>query len=208
MMIHTAQLTRRLVCCVLVLALTGILAGCSGGSAPDADSPFSGSASGDKDSYGNNEFKIKPPQGWIVNERGGLRDLVKFTNPVTDFDEYVPYAANVSVFQEPVVGYSLDEYIQPIKKAAQRDLGEYRVIEDERVRIDGQEGHFLGATFLLEEVPEVDLKELGLTALLRSRSLILIDEGIAYVITATALEGFWFKYGDVFDASLRSFKLD
>ena len=47
---------------------------------------------------------------------------------VTDFDEYVPYAANVSVFQEPVAGYSLDEYIQSIKKAAQRDLGEYRVI--------------------------------------------------------------------------------
>ena len=107
----------------------------------------------------------------------------------------MPFQANINIIIEPVPETpALQEYVDANKRLISLRLPDHNFIDDSESTVNGHSAHFLESTFQYEIFN------------LRNRQVLLISGDEAFVVTATALEETWESYGDVFDASLRSFE--
>ena len=153
--------------------------------------------SGLGDAFSGEGYKIRPPLGWDANELSGKINAV-FLNSTPDLQTgVVPFQANINIVIEPVPETpTMQEYVDANKRLLSLMLTDHNFIEDSESTVNGHPAHFLESTFQHEIFN------------LRNRQLFLLNGDEAFVVTATALDETWESYGDIFDASLRSFELD
>lgn len=142
--------------------------------------------------YTDEDYKILPPHGWSV---GVITGIVYFANPETDFENNLPFQANINIIKEDVRGTSFNSYIDVTKQQLSTFFTSYRLEDETESSVNGQRAYFLESTFTQGEYR------------LRNRQLIVADNGSAFIITATALASDWGKYSELFESSLRSFEL-
>ncbi|MCX6766861.1 MAG: DcrB-related protein [Candidatus Moranbacteria bacterium] len=137
-------------------------------------------------------FTIHPPKGWTTNESPKSGAMVAFLNPKTDENVF---HANINIIGESTQ-LDLDNYMNTNKKAmAQMDPG-YKLIEDEKLTINGIPAELIGGTSKQAQFN------------LRNMQLYLIKDGKAAIITGTALESTWEEYKDAIRNSLLTFSLN
>ena len=90
----------------------------------------------------------------------------------------------------------MQEYVNANKRLLSLMLTDHNFIDHSESTVNGHSTHFLESTFQHEIFN------------LLNRQLLLLSEDEAFVVTATALDETWESYGDIFDASLRSFESD
>ena len=164
---------------------------------PPSDVASEDEASKLDDAYSGKGYKIRPPLGWDANELSGKINAV-FLNSTPDLQTgVVPFQANINIVIEPVPETpTMQEYVDANKRLLSLILTDHNFIEDSESTVNGHPAHFLESTFQHEIFN------------LRNRQLFLLNGDEAFVVTATALDETWESYGDIFDASLRSFELD
>ncbi len=141
-------------------------------------------------------FAIKPPEGWAVDDSGKLGTLVIFINSEVEFQGEVPFAANINVTKEVVGEVNLEEYFAQAKVMVAQILTDYVVQAEEDVVIDGVPGKLLISTYKQGDYN------------LKNQQMMVIKEGVAFVVTATALESSWSKYEGLFRETTVSMELD
>ena len=142
-----------------------------------------------------NDFDIRPPDGWRVDQSGLLGTKVAFIHGTPDLHEQTPFRANIVIQVDPAEGRTLEEFVELTKEQQSLLLTDFALLGDETDTVDGREIRFLESSFTYGVVP------------LRNRQLIAIHGDKSYVITTTALAATWQEYEAVFDASLRSFRI-
>jgi hypothetical protein len=140
-------------------------------------------------------FKFSLPKGWKADESGSFGTLVSVANPESDVDGENKFAANINIVTEAALEVTLDEYLSASKEVLKKSFTDYNLIAERNVDVGGKAGGLLEASYNMGVYP------------LRNMQLIVVDNGKAYVLTATTLNSTWDKYKDVFEGSLLSFTL-
>lgn len=141
-----------------------------------------------------NNFKINGPKGWKSDESGLLGTLVVFLNPEPDKEGKDPFQANINVITESTQGKNLDDYVKASKEVLPKVLQGYKSTEDKKVTVSGSEGYLIGGTFTQGVYK------------LRNYQLVVVKDGQAYIVTATALASTWSKYSEIMLASMMTFE--
>ncbi len=141
------------------------------------------------------EFSINPPHGWIASKPDELSPIVQFSNSQADYDGDTRNTASIGVFKIAEDISDLDALVGEVKVGLTGLYANFILLRDERVSIDGESAHFLEATFDLD------------SASARALQIHVIGESGAYFVMGISLASTWHKYSDVFDESLRSFRV-
>jgi len=155
--------------------------------------------SSDNSIYRNSRhnFEIKIPEGWNIDESGRLGTIVFFLNPTPDENSGELFYANINILSRSLqsVGVrNLEEYVNLDKEMLLKYKEEVIFISDTPIVIDDKyEGRILVLTFTHKGV------------LYKDKHLIVIRDGIAYVIAGTTFESDWLKYEETFERSFNSF---
>lgn len=138
-------------------------------------------------------FLIHPPRDWVVDESGNS-GVVAFLNTVSDKDAGASngFQASIRISTEATQN-NLDVYFgegrAEVLKSAQ-------MVEEGSIETNGEiRARTIGVTFLLQEVK------------MRSKILIMAQNGKGYAVTAMALESAWDKHKEIIDRSLQTFAL-
>ena len=140
-------------------------------------------------------FEMQPPKDWQAVE-GGWGALVVFANPEPDLLDDLPFSANINVISESAQGLGLEGYVDFSKELLATFFTSYELLEEKKATVNGKEAYFLSSSFTQGDFPLTNLQ------------LVLINEDTEDVITATSLQETWAEYEAIFDASLRSFKVE
>ncbi len=140
-------------------------------------------------------FSMRFPEGWQVSDGTKFGALVFAINTVQDADGSAQFGSNMNVTSEKVDTATLDEYMKATKAALPKFLSNYKEIRDKTVEIAGVPAHVIEGTFIQGELK------------LHNMQLVLIKNGVAYVVTSTSLSNVWKSYKDVFEASTMTFML-
>ncbi len=144
--------------------------------------------------YRNEKFRIRPPVGWAVGDAAALRVAAMFINPAEDKSKEKVLHSNISVITEPT-SLTLDAYVKSSKETLQRLVKKYNLTEYQKTKVNGRSGYMMGGIF--EQSDEQ----------MRNRQLIILEGGMAYIVTGTALDSAWGKYVKQINAALASFDL-
>jgi len=139
-------------------------------------------------------FTIYPIHGWQIDDSGRMNTAVIFTNPNADNDNGNSFNANINVVEEKVSG-SLSSTVKATKSALAKVLPNYKTTLDEKISVDGVPAELIGATFTNNSMHMENLE------------LLIIKNGRAFTVTATALASTWDKYNLLFKSSILSFSL-
>ena len=161
---------------------------------PDAVDPQSPGVLGPPYSNSTEGFELRPPYGWVVDERGFLGTTVVFHGATPDLHGETPFFANIVVRVGPTNGFPLEEIAAESIKQSSLELQDFDLLGDESVIVNGQTARLFELTYVEGALP------------LKALYLLVVYEDKAYAITATALDAAWDKYESAFDASLRSLR--
>ena len=143
----------------------------------------------------NDGFEIRPPQGWVVDDRGALGAKVIFHGATPDLHGDSPFSANISVLIAPAQGDTLEEIAAASKEQLARTFTDYTLLAETYLIIDGLEARGFEYTFTQGEFPLRIIQVLG------------VHDDAIFLVTATALNAAWNEHESTFDASLRSFRI-
>ncbi len=141
----------------------------------------------------NYGFRIIPPKDWTVDESGQFGDAVFFFGPTVFTSDGKPIKININVGSESTK-LGLDEYAEANKSILSEAFSDYKLVEDRKITVRGREAYIVGGTFSAQGVN------------IRNRQMMIIENGKAFIVTATNLESAWDQYDDLIDASLNTFE--
>ena len=140
-------------------------------------------------------FEIRPPRDWAVDTSGLLGTKVIFRSETSDLHDEAPFHANVNVLTVPAQGITLEELAAASKEQFKILVTDFTLLGETFLVVEDLEAHLFEYTFSQGVFP------------LRGTHLIIVYEGTAYAVTATALNATWEEYEGAFNASLRSFRI-
>lgn len=141
-------------------------------------------------------FAITPPQAWTTDDSGKLGTRVIFLSGKTDTEGTASFASNINIVSESAKGLGLDDYVKAQLKLMPTVLQSYTMVHDDALTLNGMPVHLIEATYSHAPVN------------LHILQLITVKNGKAYTVTATALDSTWYRYQDILNQSLRTFKLN
>ncbi len=181
------QLGTMLAILILILAL----AACE----DDAGSSSSDVTLGEVHVDARSRFELSLPEGWDVSDSGGFGAELFAINQTPDYQDDVPFAANINVVVSSTQGMSLDAVVESTKDTMSRLFSDYELLSDDAIEIGGVDARILEFTHTQG------------TLHLRQQQLTLVVDGLGYHVTATALEDTWGGYSATMNASLMSFRV-
>ena len=140
-------------------------------------------------------FTITPPRNWKVDSSGHMGTIVVFQNPTADVESASAFSANIYVIQEDMSGMNVQNYIEANRTSMQTFNEGFISTDDRELTVDGNPAYILEGTYTQDAFQ------------LRSRQLIIMKDGFAYIVGATTLASKWDKYKEVFNTSLGSVQL-
>jgi hypothetical protein len=171
-------------------------------------------------------FTLKQPPGWkAVQGPGGF---LRFVNPNPDQESVASYLKNmnlkrsqldaqqiknvedmlktrvfhatINVVYETMPRGGIKQYLDHnkamLESSTHHTLEEYNRLGEKEVTVHGLKGYSIEGNF----------KAAGQR--MRNMQLLVVNENIAYWVTATALDAVWKKYKSLFTSTLTSFKID
>ena len=140
-------------------------------------------------------FTIQYPKNWRVDESGQLGTKVFFFSNTVEKEGVNPFTPNINIVSESTQGIALDTYMQTVKESLPKTLSEYALVEETEVTVNG-----LPATRMVSTFTQGAFH-------IKNMQVILVRNGIAYILTGTTLAGVWDTYKDMIESSLFSFRL-
>ena len=141
------------------------------------------------------DFELRPPDGWAVDESGTHGARIIFHSTTPDLHEETPFNANINVVIVPAQGDALDDIVAASKEQLALTFADFSLLGETFLIIDQLEARGFEYTFTQGALP------------LRIIQIVAVHEDKIYVVSATALGVAWDKYEGAFDASLRSFRI-
>jgi len=142
-------------------------------------------------------FEIKNPEAWNIDESGKLGTIVVFMNPNSDKENEQAFNSNINILSRNLQSLgvkNMEEYVNLNKKMLEKSKENLKFVSDDSILIDNKyDGRIIGITFMQN----------GLT--LKDKHLLVIKDGIVYVITGTILESKWLDNERIINQSLNSF---
>jgi len=149
---------------------------------------------GEEGIFQGNGFRIKPPSGWGVGNAAAMKVTALFINPAEDKTKTNVFHSNINVVAESTT-LTLDDYVALNKGTLQKSVKKYSSTEFQKTTVGGRAGYMIGGIFAQDGEQ------------LRNRQLIIVESGMAYIITGTSLDSAWSKYVKQINAALTSFDL-
>lgn len=148
-------------------------------------------------------FKINPPKGWRVDTSGqDGKDLVLFSNFVTDQNGTDVLHSYIDVVSESLQGYSLNDYMNDGKSILSKSQENYKLIEDRSVVVNGLQSRILEGSFEYKQGQSQD----GLR--FRELRLVTAKGGQVYAVIGVINESVLDQYKNLIESSLLTFNLN
>lgn len=141
-----------------------------------------------------NQFKIKPPKGWMVDESGKLGTLAIFANPNPDKENGTDFSANINIISSASQKLDLASYKTKALNDLKKGLTDFKEVETSDLTLGTTPAFIIEGTYM-----QTNTK-------FHMFQLITIKDEKTYVATGTSLESVWTKYEKMLDDSLKTFE--
>ncbi len=143
----------------------------------------------------NEGFLIIPPTGWQIDKTGRTGSIVVLLNPIAKVIGGVSYATLISVETHEVGEVLLADQVKTSKENTLSAFPDFIFENDSSFNLKGQQYYLIGGTYTVNGVK------------LRTRSLLTIDKGIGYAVTASGPLVTWPDNEEAISKSQFSFEL-
>lgn len=138
------------------------------------------------------DFTFTPPEGWTQSEVEGT--VVFFSNPSKDSQNGNELAASLNVTVEET-SLSLADYLVAAKQQLAAAFSGYKIVSENNITLsDGTKGVAIEGAFSQGSYD------------IRNRQVLVVENGAAFVLTASSLGNRWDFYAPLFEASQGTFK--
>lgn len=143
---------------------------------------------------GTGRFDIAAPEGWTKTDTVAMgMQTILLLSPLEDVNDN--FRENVNVVTEKVGTMSLEKYVDLSKEGLAQMLNNYSERGSGKTTISGEPAEWIDYSHSMN-MYEID-----------GRAYLMIKDGIAYIITATAMRGMQNKWQSVFEEAINSFRL-